>query len=195
MLQPQRLAAVKEGLAGWHAAVAGRWGGHDRGPVFSAHGPPPEDADAAEIAIQRSFLAGRTVITDGMALLRCDDRAPYPVRNSVGAAILAGLRASGAGGLRRDRRQHAGRDAIWRKGAGRQCRPEPEMCAARRWRWATTRPLSSPTVCSIFLRRVTKSSCSRLLEIAYWCISPSPGRYCCGRNADEVGLPRCHALC
>ena len=69
LLQPQRLAAVKEAwlagtpllLDGGAAAIAG--------PVFSAHGPPPEDADAAEIAIQRSFLAGRTVITDGLALL------------------------------------------------------------------------------------------------------------------------------
>ena len=69
LLQPQRLAPVKNAwlagtpllLDGGAAAIAG--------PVFSAHGPPPEDADAAEIAIQRSFLAGRTVITDGLALL------------------------------------------------------------------------------------------------------------------------------
>lgn len=69
LLQPERLAAIKEAwlagtpllLDGAAAALAG--------PVFSAHGPTPEEADAAEIATQRSFLEGRTVITDGLALL------------------------------------------------------------------------------------------------------------------------------
>ncbi|MBK8050875.1 MAG: Type 1 glutamine amidotransferase-like domain-containing protein [Anaerolineales bacterium] len=69
LLDPTRLAAVKtawlEGtpllLDGAAAAIAG--------PVFSAHGPPPTDADAAEVAIQRSFLTGRTEITAGLDLL------------------------------------------------------------------------------------------------------------------------------
>jgi len=69
LLQPERLAAIKDAwlagvpllLDGAAAALAG--------PVFSAHGPTPEEADAAEIATQRSFLEGRTVITDGLALL------------------------------------------------------------------------------------------------------------------------------
>jgi cyanophycinase-like exopeptidase len=39
------------------------------GAQFSAHAPTPEDAEAAEIATQRAFLAGRTVITDGLGLL------------------------------------------------------------------------------------------------------------------------------
>ncbi len=39
------------------------------GPVFSAHEPTPEEGDEAEVATQRSFLQGRTVITDGLALL------------------------------------------------------------------------------------------------------------------------------
>ncbi len=69
LLQPARLAAIKAAwldgvpllLDGAAAALAG--------PVFSAHGPTPEEADAAEIATQRSFLEGRTVITDGLTLL------------------------------------------------------------------------------------------------------------------------------
>ena len=39
------------------------------GPAFSAHEPTPEEGEAAEKAAQRSFLEGRTVITDGLALL------------------------------------------------------------------------------------------------------------------------------
>ncbi len=82
LLQPARLAAVRAAwldgipllLDGAAAALAG--------PVFSAHGPTPEEADAAEIATQRSFLEGRTVITDGLALLDV----------TVEPALLAGNR-------------------------------------------------------------------------------------------------------
>jgi hypothetical protein len=69
LLQPARLAPVKDAwqagtpllLDGAAAALAG--------PVFSAHGETAEGADAAEMAAQRSFLEGRTVITDGLGLL------------------------------------------------------------------------------------------------------------------------------
>lgn len=69
LLQPAHLTPVKERwqagtpllLDGAAAALAG--------PVFSAHGEPAEGADAAEMAAQRSFLEGRTAITDGLGLL------------------------------------------------------------------------------------------------------------------------------
>lgn len=69
LLQPARLAAIKDA---WRAGVPLLLDGAAAtlaGPLFSAHGPTPEDTDAAEIATQRSFLEGRTVITDGLALL------------------------------------------------------------------------------------------------------------------------------
>jgi cyanophycinase-like exopeptidase len=48
-------------LDGAAAAIAGE--------VFSKHGPPAEEGEEAEKDAQRSFLAGRTVITAGLALL------------------------------------------------------------------------------------------------------------------------------
>lgn len=69
LLAPGQLGALKDAwldgvpllLDGAAVALAG--------VAFSAHPPTPEDAEAAEIATQRSFLTGRTVITDGLALL------------------------------------------------------------------------------------------------------------------------------
>jgi len=69
LLQPARLAAIANAwragtpllLDGAAAALAGA--------EFAAHGPTPEDAEAAEIATQRAFLAGRTVITPALGLL------------------------------------------------------------------------------------------------------------------------------
>ncbi len=69
LLDPSRLQAVRAAwlagtpllLDGAAAAIAGQ--------VFSRHGPPAEEGDAAEIDAQRSFLAGRTVIVPGLDLL------------------------------------------------------------------------------------------------------------------------------
>ncbi|HAJ38217.1 MAG TPA: cyanophycinase [Chloroflexi bacterium] len=69
LLQPVRLTAIADAwragtpllLDGAAAALAGA--------EFSAHGPTPEDAEAAEIATQRAFLAGRTVISPALSLL------------------------------------------------------------------------------------------------------------------------------
>lgn len=69
LLQPARLTAIADAwrtgapllLDGAASALAGA--------VFSAHSPTPEDAEAAEIATQRAFLTGRTVITPALGLL------------------------------------------------------------------------------------------------------------------------------
>ncbi len=69
LLQPARLTAIADAwragtpllLDGAAAALAGS--------VLAAHGPTPEDAEAAEIATQRAFLEGRTVITPALGLL------------------------------------------------------------------------------------------------------------------------------
>jgi hypothetical protein len=69
LLQPERLGAIKRAwlsgtpllLDGAAAVLAGT--------VFSAHAPTPEEAEPAELATQRSFLAGRTVITDALGLV------------------------------------------------------------------------------------------------------------------------------
>jgi cyanophycinase-like exopeptidase len=69
LIDPAHLAALAEAwrdgtpllLDGGAAAVAGA--------VFSRHGPPAEEGEEAEKDAQRSFLQGRTVITDGLALL------------------------------------------------------------------------------------------------------------------------------
>lgn len=69
LLQPAQLAAIADAwragtpllLDGAAAALAGS--------EFTAHGPTPEDAEAAEIATQRAFLAERTVITPALGLL------------------------------------------------------------------------------------------------------------------------------
>lgn len=69
LLQPARLTVIANAwrtgtpllLDGAAAALAGA--------AFAAHSPTPEDAEAAEIATQRAFLAGRTVITPALGLL------------------------------------------------------------------------------------------------------------------------------
>lgn len=69
LIDPSQLAAVRAAwldgvpllLDGGAAAVAGT--------IFSQHGPPAEEGEAAERDAQRSFLAGRTVITEGLGLL------------------------------------------------------------------------------------------------------------------------------
>ena len=69
LLRPAQLGALKEAwLAGTPLMLDGA-AAPLAGAVFSAHPPLPEEAEAAEIATQRSFLEGRTVITDGLRLL------------------------------------------------------------------------------------------------------------------------------
>lgn len=69
LLRPAQLTVLADAwrtgtpllLDGTAAALAGT--------KFAAHGPTPEDAEAAEIATQRAFLNGRTVITPALGLL------------------------------------------------------------------------------------------------------------------------------
>jgi cyanophycinase-like exopeptidase len=69
LIAPERLAALRTvWLAGTpllldNAAAAAA------GVVFSAHEPTPEEGEEAELAAQRSFLRGRTILADGLALL------------------------------------------------------------------------------------------------------------------------------
>lgn len=69
LLQPAQLGAIR---TAWRAGTPLLLDGAAAplaGAVFSAHPPTPEEAEAAEQATQRSFLEGRTVITDGLQLL------------------------------------------------------------------------------------------------------------------------------
>lgn len=69
LIEPQRLAALKDAWLAGAPLLLDNAAAAIAGPVFSAHEPTPEEGDEAEVATQRSFLQGRTVITDGLALL------------------------------------------------------------------------------------------------------------------------------
>jgi len=112
LLQPAQLGALRTAwLSGTPLLLDGA-AAPLPGVVFSAHAPTPEEAEAAELATQRSFLEGRTVLTDGLQLLNAafepqllaDNRwgrlfslaYAYPKRVAFGFADGAALGAIGA---------------------------------------------------------------------------------------------------
>jgi cyanophycinase len=69
LLDPARLIAIKAAWLAGAPLLLDNAAAALAGSFFSAHEPTPEEGDEAEIAVQRSFLQERTVITDGLGLV------------------------------------------------------------------------------------------------------------------------------
>jgi cyanophycinase len=69
LIDPQNLTAIREAWLGGTPLLLDGAAAAVGGAVYSKHGPPAEEGEEAEKDAQRSFLQGRTVITDGLALL------------------------------------------------------------------------------------------------------------------------------
>jgi cyanophycinase len=63
------LGAIKTAWRNGLPVLADNGGAAIIGRKFSAHGPTPKDAEQAELAVQKSFIAGATKIADGLGLL------------------------------------------------------------------------------------------------------------------------------
>jgi cyanophycinase len=69
LIDPLRLGAVRDAWLGGTPLLLDGAPVALAGAVFSRHGPPAKEGEPAEKDAQRSFLLGRTVITDGLDLL------------------------------------------------------------------------------------------------------------------------------
>lgn len=69
LIAPERLAALRAAWLAGTPLLLDNGAAAAAGVVFSAHEPTPEDGEEAELAAQRSFLRGRTILADGLALL------------------------------------------------------------------------------------------------------------------------------
>ena len=68
-LEPERLAALRTAWEAGTPLLLDNAAAAAAGVVYSAHAPTPEEGEEAELAAQRSFLRGRTVLADGLGLV------------------------------------------------------------------------------------------------------------------------------
>lgn len=83
-LQPAQLAPLRTAWLAGTPLLADNAAAAVLGAFYSAHGPTPDEADQAEIATQKSFLAGTTVITPGLGLLEVLVEPQVPEDNRWG---------------------------------------------------------------------------------------------------------------
>lgn len=69
LIVPERLAAVRTGWLAGTPVLLDNAAAAAAGVIYSAHEPTPEEGEEAELAAQRSFLRGRTVLADGLGLV------------------------------------------------------------------------------------------------------------------------------
>ncbi|MGL4649726.1 MAG: Type 1 glutamine amidotransferase-like domain-containing protein, partial [Caldilineaceae bacterium] len=69
LMHPEQFAALRDAWLAGVPMLLDNAAAAIAGPVYSAHEPTPEEGEEAEAATQKSMLARRTTLADGLALL------------------------------------------------------------------------------------------------------------------------------